>query len=61
MVLLRIVAKHFVAGVITQEGICCRAAPIVKYMKGWTIEHIQHYCCKKTWDIKLISVGGQPI
>lgn len=32
MALLRVVAKHFVAGAVWADGRCARAAPIIKWL-----------------------------
>lgn len=42
---VRITAPHFCAGVVVGE----RAAPIVQYMREWTLERIQSYCQRKGW------------
>ena len=58
--LLRISAPHFVAGIECYSAFGChdyddnptlihRTAPILKYMKGWTVHRIQHYCHRKGW------------
>lgn len=46
--LIRIVAPHFVAGVMM--GSPNRCAPIVKYMAKWSSEEILAYCKKKGWE-----------
>lgn len=48
--MLRIVAPHFVAGIV-RGG---RAAPIIAYMKGWTLREIQAYCGKKRWAVEVM-------
>ena len=45
--LLRIEAPHFVAGV--EPGVC--AAPIIKYMRDWSVEKIAQYCALKSWTV----------
>jgi len=47
MRLLRIVAPHFVAGVVVGE----RAAPIIRYMKHWSEVSIREYCERKKWVV----------
>lgn len=44
--MIRIVAPHFVAGVVVGE----RAAPIVKYMATWSAARILNYCSSKRWE-----------
>lgn len=45
----RIEAPHLVAGGDVQDGRCVRAAPIIRYMEGWTEERIGDYCRCKGW------------
>ena len=49
--LIRIEAPYFVAGVLLRDGRVYEAAPIVKYMKGWTAEQVLQYAKKKGWTI----------
>lgn len=63
MVLYRIVAPHFVAGLTleqVQEGTLLvtrvtETAPILKYMKGWPHSQVITYCGKKGWTIDTIE------
>lgn len=48
--MLRITAPHFVAGIV-QRGAC---APIIKYMRGWTLREIQRYCERKGWSVEVL-------
>jgi hypothetical protein len=50
--LLRIVAPHFVAGFDTEKGYI---APIIRYMKTWSIRRIAVYCQEKGWNLTDIS------
>lgn len=54
LTLLRIVAPYFVAGVVVEEGIVVRAAPIVGYMvRGrWTRTRVWAYCQTKRWALR---------
>ena len=47
MAWLRIEAPHFVAGAI-KGGLW---APIIGYMRGWTLGRIKAYCLAKGWAI----------
>lgn len=48
----RIVAPHFVAGVVLDEADhVVRAAPIVGYMHGWTRERVRSYVVSKGWSV----------
>lgn len=48
--MLRIVAPHFVAGIV-RGGLC---APIIGYMRGWTLRQIREYCERKCWDVEVM-------
>lgn len=55
-VLVRIVAPHFVAGVIGQRnGAVITAAPIVRYMVGWTGDQVAAYCSRKGWACERVQ------
>lgn len=45
--MIRITAPHFCAGIT--DG---RAAPILQYMKGWTVKRIREYCVKRGWSFE---------
>ncbi|MCB0627940.1 MAG: hypothetical protein KDC43_29445 [Saprospiraceae bacterium] len=55
--LYQIKSSYFTAGIVTDihpksEDIRVKiAAPIVKYMIGWTLEEVQQYCKRKGWWI----------
>lgn len=48
--LLRITSKYFVAGFDFNKK---RIAPIIKYMRYWSIEQIKEYCNKKNWRLEI--------
>lgn len=50
MMLLRIVAPHFVAGVEIRRGVVTATVPITRYMLGWTPGRVQTYCRRKGWE-----------
>lgn len=50
MSLIRITSNHFCAGAIVKDGVVMQAAPILKYMRGWTIRRVRTYCKIKDWD-----------
>jgi hypothetical protein len=54
MILLRIVAPHFVAGAILHEDRVWRNAPILSYMRGWTMTAVTAYCVKKRWNCEAV-------
>lgn len=47
--LIRIEAPHFVAGLEAGGGKYDRAAPILKYMAGWSEADIKAYIRRKQW------------
>ena len=47
--LIRIEAKHFVAGVVVEGRYVTRAAPILKYMVGWAKFKVMGYARRKGW------------
>lgn len=55
--LIRIVAPHFVAGLILVNDQITRCAPIVAYMKlkQWDPFTIALYCQKKNWQFEIID------
>lgn len=45
---------YFCAGVVVDDlGRVIRAAPIVKYMRGWTLKQVEDYCREKRWTLRL--------
>lgn len=52
MLLVRIVAPHFVAGLVT-DGHVRRAAPILRYMIGWPDDRVRRYCVAKGWTASI--------
>lgn len=53
MMLLRITAPHFCAGIdVGPDGRC---APILHYMRRWPVARIRSYCASKGWRCELVS------
>ena len=50
-VLARIVAPHFVAGIVVHDGRVTEAAPIVRYMVGWSPRRVLAYVDRKGWSV----------
>lgn len=44
-------APHFNASGIVEKITVIKAAPIIKYMVGWTYDKVERYCDKKGWRI----------
>lgn len=47
--LIRIEAKHFVAGIVMTDGRCTKAAPILKWAIGKSEEWLRAYFVDKGW------------
>lgn len=56
--LAQITAPHFVAGLIFIDRKVVEAAPIIRYMEGWTADLVKQYVDKKKWSIT--SVPPKP-
>ena len=55
MSLVRIVAPHFVAGIIFDSDIVIETAPIIGYMQGWTTARTRAYVARKHWRAAWLS------
>lgn len=42
-------ASNFTAGIVLEDNVVVKAAPIVKYMNGWTLSRVEDYCRKRHW------------
>jgi hypothetical protein len=49
MNLICIDSNYFGVACVIQNGVCIRAADIVKYMIGWTDKRILRYAANKRW------------
>lgn len=47
--LVRVVAPHFVAGLVVVDGRCCEAAPILRWAIGKSTEELRRYFTHKGW------------
>ena len=56
MTLVRITAPHFVAGLVAEAGRVYIAAPILRYMVGWTGNQVADYCAGKRWTWERVEV-----
>jgi len=54
---IRIVAPHFVAGICKNNinNKLTKTAPILKYMKNWSLFEIAIYCKQKQWKLSIIN------
>lgn len=53
--LAQITAPHFVAGIAIDDGVVTEAAPIVKYMRGWSRDKVRDYCHQKCWHVLVVQ------
>jgi len=47
--MLRILGPDFVAGLIVEGDRISRAAPVIRYMTGWTVRQVVIRCADKGW------------
>ena len=47
----QVTASHFCAGLEVRDGFVRVAAPIIKYMMGWSRERVMQYCAQKGWKL----------
>ena len=50
----------FVAGIEIKNGTVYKTAPILNYMKGWTLEDVENYCKKHKFKITDMTPDSQP-
>ena len=55
--LIRISSTYFVAGLILDNGIVIKSAPIIKYMIGWSEDKVNSYIIKKGWKKDIIETN----
>jgi hypothetical protein len=53
-------APHFYAGIVLVDDKVTRAAPIVKYMRGWSRDKVRTYCQSKGWHVAVVASVGTP-
>ena len=51
---VRITAPHFCCALIFRNQVVIEAAPIVKYIKGWTGLGVEKYLAKKKWKGEIV-------
>jgi len=49
-----IVAPHFYCGIVLREDRVIEAAPIVRYMRGWSRDRVREYCAGKRWKVSVV-------
>lgn len=51
----QITAPHFCAGIVFVARVCTEPAPILRYMRGWTVERVRDYCATKQWGFQRVA------
>lgn len=49
--MLSVTAPRFVAGLILNDDRVTEAAPILRYMTGWTRARVLSYCRSRRWAL----------
>jgi len=44
--------REFTAGIVTSMGIVTRAAPILKFMRGWPASKVREHCQVWGWALR---------
>lgn len=52
--LVQVDAPHFCAGIILEDDVVVRAAPILKWAVGWQRNDLRRYFERKQWKTKVI-------
>lgn len=52
---MRVVARGFVAAVVARNGVVVEAAPILKFMRGWSGRRFHEYTKQKGWTWTIVS------
>lgn len=57
VMLAQVTAPHFCAGfgVDVEMKTVCDAAPIIRYMVGWTANRVADYCYGKGWKVERVT------
>lgn len=58
-ILASIEAPHFLCGIVLRNDRVIEAAPIVKYMKGWSRARVRDYCQEKDWSVSVVWVRNK--
>lgn len=55
--LVRVVAPHFVAGFIVEDGHVVQAADIIRYMewRRWSVDRARDYIRRKGWKATIVK------
>jgi hypothetical protein len=53
--LVRVVAPHFVAGLVIVDDTCTRAAPILRWAVGKNADYLRSYFRRKQWLATIVA------
>ena len=53
--LVRVVAPHFVAGMVMSGDVCSEAAPILKWAIGKRRDFLRTYFARKSWKASVVE------
>lgn len=53
--LAQVTARHLCAGIILASDRVVEAAPILRYMTGWTRDRVRSYCAGKGWTVRVVT------
>ncbi len=53
--LIQVTSPYFCAGIVLQKNTVTVAAPIIKYMKGWSLHKVENYCANKRWKVIVVK------
>lgn len=56
--LVRVVAPHFVAGLVVDDDHVILAAPILRYMVGWPADKVRAKLAEMGWQASKVSDPG---
>lgn len=57
--MIQITAPHFCAGLVIIDDRVVEAAPIIRYMRGWTTQQVREYVRKKRWSMTDVPTSDQ--
>jgi hypothetical protein len=52
--LAQIDGKRFMAGIVLRGDKVVEAAPILRYMRGWSRDRVREYCRSKNWRVEVV-------
>lgn len=58
--LVRIAAPHLVAGIVVKGDRVILAAPILRYMTGWSADRVRSFVRGKGWSATVVREPNHP-